>query len=284
MMIVKHTSRVSLLSRLTAFMLLLTLSGCIRMHTTVHVKKDGSGTIEQKMLFTGMLEGIVNQPSESGESSEKPAPPDEKQLKEMAAGFGPEVRAIGAKQIDTSKEHGFVVTYAFDDIEKVRIGNAQQMTMNRPADSTAVSSDSTATKKPETWFTFAMKRGANPELVISKQSQLNASSRGISAPGSGGKASAKEQAQMLEMIKPFLKGLKMSVDVVVDGRVVRSDASWRTGSRIVLYSMDFDTILARRDLFSGKYDGLSDREFIRRSGKNPGLKFEFKDQVHVLFN
>ncbi|NTV66645.1 MAG: hypothetical protein HGB06_02990 [Chlorobaculum sp.] len=282
-MILQSISRVSLLSRLAAFMLLLALSGCIQMHTTVHVKKDGSGTIEQKMLFTGMLSEVMNSPGESGESSEKPAPPSEKQLTEMAAEFGPEVRAIDAKRIDNKKEQGFVVTYAFDDIEKVRIGNAQQMSMNHSADSTAVKSDSTSTQKPETWFTFAMKRGTHPELVISKQAELHASSSNISSPGSKAKVGKKEQEQMLAMMSAFLRGLKMSVTVVVDGRVIRSDASYRLGNRITLYSLDFDKLLARPDLLTGKFDSMSDKEFSRRSGKNSGLKFEFKDRVSVFF-
>ncbi|NTW54280.1 MAG: hypothetical protein HGB15_05915 [Chlorobaculum sp.] len=283
-MIVKHLPRVTLLTRMLALVLLLTLSGCIQMHTTVHVKKDGSGTIEQKMLFTGMLSEIMNSPDEGGEPGKEPAPPSEKQLSEMAAEFGPEVKAVGVKKIDNRKQQGFAVTYAFDDIDKVRIGNAQQMTMNHSADSTAVKPEGTGTQKPETWFTFAMKRGANPELIISKQSDINASSRKISASDSKSKPSPKEQTQMLDMIKPFLKGLKMSMEVIVDGRVVRSDASYRIGNRITLYSMDFDKILARPDLLTGKYEGMSDKEFTRKSGKNSGLKFEFKDRVSVLFN
>jgi hypothetical protein len=283
-MIVKPISRISLLSRLVAFMLLLALSGCIQMHTTVHVRKDGSGTIEQKMLFTGMLSEVMNSPGESSESNEKPEPPSEKQLREMAAEFGPEVRAIDAKRIDNRKEQGFVVTYAFDDIEKVRIGNAQQMTMNHSADSTASKSDSTSTQKPETWFTFDMKQGAHPELLISKQAELHASSSKMTMPDSKAKIGKKEQAQMLAMMSAFLKGMKMSVDVVVDGLVVKSDASYRTGNRITLYSVDFDKLMVHPDLLTGKYEGLSDKEFSRRSGKNSGLKFEFKDQVRVVFN
>ena len=287
-MIVKQIPRVTLLTKMIAFALLLALSGCIQMHTTVHVKKDGSGTIEQKTLLTGMLEGIMNKASESA-SADKEAlpPPTEAQLKKMSAGFGPDVRVVGVKEVHSKAGSGYVVTLAFDDIDTVRIGNTQKSSMNLSADSTSVKADSLATEgessseKPETWFTFAMKRGAHPELVINKQAELFASSGKL--PGAG-KASKQDERQMLSMMSAFLKGMKMSVDVVIDGRILRSDASWRTGNRIVLYSMDFDRLLAHPGMLTGKYDGLSDREFVRRSGKNSGLKFEFKDRVHVVFN
>ena len=290
-MIVKHISRVTLLSRMLAFVLLLTLSGCIQMHTTVHVKKDGSGTIEQKMLLTGMLEGIMNKASGSvSADNETLPPPTKEQLEKMCAEFGSDVRVVGMKEVHSKAGSGYVVTLAFDDINTVRISNTQKANMNLSADSTAVKADSLATEddssskeKPETWFTFSMKQGAHPELVINKQMELFASSGKIPGAGKSGKASKQDERQMLAMMSSFLKGMKMSVDVVIDGPILRSDASNRIGNRILLYSLDFDKLLAQPAMLTGKYDGLSDKEFVRRSGKNSGLKFESKDQVRVVF-
>jgi hypothetical protein len=275
---------VTRLTRLVSFALLLALSGCIQMHTTVHVGKDGRGTIEQKMLFAGMLSGMMNNNEKSDPSGKEEMQPKDEQLRKQAAEFGDEVRFKDIRMVENREGRGYVATFAFDDIEKVRIGSAQKMSTNLSADSTSVKVDSTKTEKPETWFTFTMKRGVHPELVISKHSELHTASSTQSVQNSPVKGGEKEQKEMLDMMTPFLKGMKMVIDVVVDGRIVRSDASFRTGNRIVLYAMDFDRLLARRDILTGKYNGLSDREFVRRSGKNSGLQFEFRDQVHVLFN
>ena len=236
-MIVKQIPRVTLLTKMIAFALLLALTGCIQMHTTVHVRKDGSGTIEQKTLLTGMLEGIMNKAPESASADKETLPPPtEAQLKKMSAGFGPDVRVVGVKEVHSKAGSGYVVTLAFDDINTVRIGNTQKSSINLSADSTSVKADSLATEgnssseKPETWFTFSMKRGDHPELVINKETELFASSGKL--PGAGaaksGKASKQDERQMLSMMSAFLKGMKMSVDVVIDGRILRSDASWRT--------------------------------------------------------
>jgi hypothetical protein len=291
-MIEQRTPRVTLLTRMLAFVLLLALSGCIQMHTTVHVKKDGSGTIEQKMLLTGMLEGIMNKAAERVSSDKETLPPPtEEQLKKMCAEFGSDVRVVGMKEVHSKAGSGYVVTLAFDDINTVRISNSQKANMNLSADSTAVKADSLAAEgessskeKPETWFTFTMKRGEHPELVINKQAELFASSGQLPGAGKSGKASKQDERQMLAMMSSFLKGMKMAVDVVIDGPILRSDASNRIGNRIVLYSLDFDKLLAQPAMLTGKYDGLSDKEFVRRSGKNSGLKFEYKDRVRVVFN
>jgi len=160
----------------------------------------------------------------------------------------------------------------------------QKTSMSFSADSTSTKADSTSTGKPDVWFSFSMKRGAHPELFISKQTELHTSSGKVSDSAPAVKGSEKDQKQALDMMTPFLKGMKMVLDVVVDGRIISTDATFRTGNRITLYSMDFDRLLARPDLLSGKYDGLSDREFARRSGKNSGLRFEFKDRIRVVFH
>lgn len=283
-MILKYILRASSLTRVIVLMMLLTLASCIQMHTTVHVGKDGRGTIEQKMLFTGMFSGMMNNAEQNDPSGKEEPQPKDEQLRKQAAEFGDDVKFEDIKPLESREGRGYVATFAFDDIEKVRIGSAQKMSMNLSADSTTVKPDSTKTEKPETWFTFTMKRGALSELVISKHSELHTSSSTQSVQNSPVKAGEKEQKEMLDMMTPFLKGMKMVVDVVVDGRIVRSDASFRTGNRIVLYAMDFDRLLTRRDILTGKYNALSDREFMRRSGKYSGLQFEFRDRVHVLFN
>jgi hypothetical protein len=284
-MIAKPISRASILSRMIALLFLLTLSGCFQMHTTVHVRNDGSGTIEQKMLFAGTLSEIMKTHGEGGKQGKEPAPPDEIQLKEMAAEFGPDVRAVEVQKVAEEEGRGYVATFAFDDIEKVRIGNVQKMSKKLQAYSKSIkTTDSRAFPKPETWFTFAMKRGALPELVISKHSTLHPSSGKMMASDSKGEVNKNEQAQMLAVMNAVLKGLKMSVTVVVDGHVVKSNASYRIGNRITLYSLDFDKVLAHPDLLTGKYNSLSDKEFARQLGKNSGLIFEFKDRVFVFFN
>jgi hypothetical protein len=261
--------------------LLLTLGGCIQMHTTLHVRRDGSGTIEQRLLFTGILREVMKPADGKGEASRDSLLPKAVRLREMSTEFGPGVRIVDVRPVATREGRGFLATYAYPDINRVRIGNVTRQGMSLASDSTASKPDSTARVKPENWFSFSMKPGRHPELTILKQSELFASTETVSGPGA---ASGKDGTQMLDMITPFLKGMSMVVDVVVDGRITRSSASHRAGNRIVLYSLDFGRLLAHRELFTRMGKGVSDRDFARKAGRNSGLTFESKPQVVVGFD
>jgi hypothetical protein len=51
-------------------------------------------------------------------------------------------------------------------------------------------------------------------------------------------------AGMMEMMKPFLQGMKMQVLVEVEGEVVATDAPFSDGSTVTLLALDFDQIVA----------------------------------------
>jgi hypothetical protein len=51
-------------------------------------------------------------------------------------------------------------------------------------------------------------------------------------------------AGMMEMMKPFLQGMKMQVLVEVEGEVVTTDAPFSDGSTVTLLALDFDQIVA----------------------------------------
>jgi hypothetical protein len=146
-------------------------------------------------------------------------------------------------------------------------------------DRTLVLPDTTTPEKAETWFTFTMKRGANSEPVINKESSLNASSRDYSSQQF---PAVKEQNQMIDMMASFLNGEYIDLDLEVDGKIARSDASFLSGNRIVLYSMDFDRLPEQREIVLGRYEGLSDRAFMSKAGKDSGIRFETKDRVSVF--
>ncbi|MCE1273383.1 MAG: hypothetical protein LWW75_02510, partial [Chlorobiales bacterium] len=133
----------------------------------------------------------------------------------------------------------------------------------------------------EVWFTFGMKRGPQPELTVLKQTELMHSP---SSSTDSKKMNEKERRESMAMAKPFLKDMKMVVDLVVDGQVTSSDASHRTGNRFTLFSVEFDKLLEQPDIFSKKYEGLSDIELLKKIGPDSGLTLETKKRVAIGFN
>ena len=264
--------------------LLILLSGCIELHTSVNVRKDGSGTIVQKMLFTGMLGSMLDaaKPDEGaakGRSNPVDAMQDAASLKRTAAEFGPDVVVESVRKIDTDRQKGVEIRMAFPDIDHVRIG--QSMTPDRFMKSDSLSSrrDSVDVVKKRPLYTFSMGRGPRSRLTIFKTEQV-LSSQGQSLGSPGGTREDRKMA--LEFMKPFMKGMKVVFEVNVEGQVVESNATYRRANRITLVDLDFDRMLAGHDAMMN-LDGLSDVEAKRKFGKLSGMRIETRSPMTIDF-
>jgi hypothetical protein len=60
-------------------------------------------------------------------------------------------------------------------------------------------------------------------------------------PGGG---SPEENAQMMAMVMPMLRGLFVDVTLAVDGRVIKTNAPFVSGSQITLLQFDLDKVTA----------------------------------------
>ena len=87
------------------------LSGCFQVHRTITVKKDGSGTIEEKFLVT----------TEMGENMGGMNLNDVEKLKADAITFGENVSYVSSKEIEENGLKGYKAVYAFDDIIKLTL-------------------------------------------------------------------------------------------------------------------------------------------------------------------
>ena len=61
-------------------------------------------------------------------------------------------------------------------------------------------------------------------------------------PGGGG--SPQENAQAMAMMMPMLRGLFVDVSLIVDGRVIKTNAPFVSGSQVTLLQFDFDKVSA----------------------------------------
>jgi len=101
-------------------------SGCIDATTLVTVKKDGSGTIEESVYISKVVEQMLNEMTAAMGGKTASAPKtskiDENKLKAKAAKMGEGVRFVSAteeKKADGSM--GTREVYAFSDIRKLRL-------------------------------------------------------------------------------------------------------------------------------------------------------------------
>src|SRR5262245_56284980 len=103
-------------------------SGCLTSVTTIKVKPDGSGTIEQSIAMKAeaaaqltAMAATFGDTAEKGKAAEPLELFSDKDMREAATKFGEGVTFVSSQPIKTNDMVGRVATYAFADITKVRV-------------------------------------------------------------------------------------------------------------------------------------------------------------------
>jgi len=214
--------------KLAAVLVLSTcLTGCLQSNTLVKIKPDGSGTIEQTTLanlqaIKGMMAGVGG-----GQVKETPGVMTEADFKRTAERMG--VTAVSLTPLKEGNFEGSKAIFAFDDITKVRVDQDPNM---------AGSTGASTSKSP---IRFGLTRqGASSILTITldeKQADAAAAKAGAAASSQQATDAAMDPAVM-QMVKTIFQGFKVGVDLQVEGKIIKTNADYVTGSRVTLVEVD----------------------------------------------
>jgi hypothetical protein len=202
------------------------LSGCINSSTLVKVKTDGSGTIEQTLLVNaqalkGLMAGMGG--GQIKESGGGPGVLDEAQFKRAAERMG--VRPVSITPLKENGFEGAKAIFAFDDITKVRVDQDPQM-----------GGGSGGGKESPIHFTFAKQGGSSVLTVMFDERKAAGATAELQSKSSGSIESI--DPQMMQMIKTMFNGFKVAVDLEVDGKIVKTNADYVSGSRVTLLEIE----------------------------------------------
>lgn len=208
--------------------------GCLNSGTIVRLKPDGSGTVEQTLLFNMaaakmMMPGMQSQTTQGGVLNEA-------EMKAAAAKMGEGVRFVSATPLKEGTFEGAKAIFAFDDINKIRVDQDP---------SVAGSSTGTfaAQSKPSNPLTFKHTRaGGNSVLTISLDEGAARAPAGADAAAAG-KGLENLDPAMMEMVKSMFKGFHVNIALEIDGKIVKTNADYVEGSRITLLDIDMDALL-----------------------------------------
>jgi hypothetical protein len=289
----KHKFLALTLSLLTAF----SFSSCIQSESTVTVKTDGSGTIENKTVMGGalmqMMQGFGQQlGGEAGATPPaNPMAPDEEKLKAAASDFGEGVTFVGVEEIkEPNGSVGVVAKYAFEDINKVQLhledtfgamkdmGEMGQQMSGQGGAATPEEAD-----EKEDPLTFEFAAGSPAKLSINfPQPEPGDLGSNEDAPA---KAETPDPTQMA-MAQQMLGDMRFGVKLVVDGEVVESNASYQEGNETTLFSMEMGKMLGDPANMS-KMQALENEEDFNKVKETlkdiDGMKFETEEKVTIEF-
>lgn len=262
------------------------VSGCIQSSTVIKLKPDGSGTIEQTMTMNAeavaQLSALAAMSDDKDKKSGKGGLEDlfsDKAARDSAAKMGPGVTFVSSEKIDTPDRKGMKAVYAFTDIRKISL---EEMHTPTPSGGDAAAMGAPAPGDPPLAFQFTQLPGGNSLLTIVQSGVEKAMKEGVTPPKPAAAVDPKMAEQGIEMMKTFMKGLKVDVLIQVP-RVVKTNSPYVDGGTVTLLSMDFDKVLADPKMLDRMQGAktLADTKALLKDVK--GIKVNLEPQVTIEF-
>lgn len=256
------------------------LCACLEVKQDIVVNKDGSGKIiETVMMSKAMLKELNNifagLGSEKGKKPEKIDLYDKAKLEGDAANYGPDVKYVSSRKLSTKTKEGYEVTYAFNDINKLKINQ-------NPGDKgPKTSKDEKSDAKVEN-ITFKFEKGDPATLVVNFPPMAKASKeKKQKAAKKDKEAEKKEMDEMREMFRDMYIG----ITIEPAGEIVETDATYRDGNKITLLEIDFSKLVDNVQEFEkfAKKEPETVEETKAMLKNLPGFKVEMNKKVVVKF-
>ena len=246
------------------------LAGCFQSSTVIHVKADGSGTIEQRLLLTETAKDQLRTLAIlGGGNPESTDLTSEAQAKALAASIGPSVTYVSSTPITVDKSQGRDSLYSFPDITQVRISEQPNLPgVKLPA---SVGGDAAP-------ISFAIDRKPDGNVVL----RIIVPRPAIFPTGPKGEPQPPSLDQ-ITLVKQLLAGARLTVAIEPDGRLVQTSSPFVDGNRVTLIDLDIDRAAADPDLAKKLQTGKSQPEIKAALNSIPGLKITLDPEISIEF-
>ncbi len=257
----------------------LTLPSCLQQATTIHLNKDGSGTLIEETTFGAQMLAMLEQfAGLGGDKAKDPvkelASKDKAAARATALGAGVTVGKVEA--ITTNGNKGARTTYQFADINKLKLsmaGGLQDAMPQMPG--------APAASKPENKpITFKYAAGV---LTITNPDQDKPEAAATAKPEMPEGTPELGDDQQQAMMKQMIGDMKMSLKVVVEPGISSTTATHVDGNTVTLMDMDMGKLLENPDAFK-KLQGVDQKnpEKAMAALKDiKGVKMETQKEITI---
>jgi hypothetical protein len=247
-----------------------TCSACFQFSTVLTLNADGSGTIDQRLLFSQTAIAQLRQFAALGGGAAEFDPLSERQARDAAASLGPGVAYVSSTPINSSEGMGRDIRYSFTDINQLSLDQAPPPPGGIPASPPGAGAESRVT------FKLARQADGRSLLTIALP-QLPAVS------GDASKSSNVPSAEQVAMLKPMLAGARLSIDIEPAGMLVRTSSPFVTGRRVTLLDVNADALF-RDDTLLARLRSAGTPEEMKTILKSlPDLKLNLDPEITIEF-
>lgn len=257
-------------------LILLTLTGCLQVKTTVNLNRDGSGTIEEYVLMKTEMINMMKEFVMTFDSTKADSFDifNVQELKEKAELYGKDVKYVSGEKITAAGYEGYKVIYSFKDISKININTS-------PEDKTMFGSHSEDSADRSLKFNFKKGNPASLAIIFPKFSNDEEAAYDESA----NEEESESLDQDTEKLKEMFDGLKINVSLNLPDKPKETNAKFVDGANITLIEMDFTEVIKHIDVLKNlqKSNPGSFKEINDIVGQLPGIKIETNDKVNIKF-
>ncbi|HKI79637.1 MAG TPA: hypothetical protein VKA26_13945 [Ignavibacteriaceae bacterium] len=252
-------------------------TGCLQVDTTVKLNKDGSGTIEEKVMMSSMVVQMMNQfmnsmsDSSGGKKEFKLFKEDE--LRNKASEYGEGVKFVTGKEVSEDGWEGYTAVYSFKDINNLRMDTNPNKKVELDEGKSEVEND---------YFSFRFKPGNVAELVINRP---DVPMKEESETNENNDKSNQNQPLGDKIVK-MMDGMRIKISLQLQGNIVSTNASYVDSSEVTLVDLDLSKLLRNKEsLEKFKKSPPKSLDEMKEIVKNiQGMKIELQKPVFIKFN
>lgn len=268
-------------------------TGCIETQMLVTVDNDGSGTVEERVvmnkMMVGMMKGMAqSMGGEEGEKKENGAMFTREDVEDQAAKMGEGVKLQSFEEIDDASGTGYVAVFSFEDINSLRV--KQDPGESMPTMSGEEDESAGAMEDPDEFIYFAFEPGTPATLVITPPKDDEPAEEEMEQEMEMEQDSEGEDQQMqmggLEQMAQFMRGMRISLAVQVDGKIVETNAQYVDGSKVTIMDIEFDKLIDNpeklKELEAAEGKGPAAVQELLKDV--PGMKIDIANNIRIVFN
>ncbi len=254
-------------------------TGCLEVNTTIHLNKDGSGTLEESVLMSSQVIEMISAFAASFDSTGTDTASfslfREDQLIADTAKYGTGVEYVSGRELKQDGKEGYNVVYAFRNINDLKINQNP----NSKIDMEGVEFEEDTARE---FLYFNFDKGNPSELTIRMPSMNDQT---VSNEVAAEDTSSANTEGMDELLK-LMKGMRVSLTLDVNGSITQTNASYVNGSSITLFDINFNDLLDNPEkLKMFRQQNPKSLGEIKKIVENlPGVKVELNNPVHIKFN
>ena len=260
--------------RILAFIAVAFIStGCLRIGYTLNLKPDGAGTITKTIAVSSQYAQQANMMMGGS------VLPTEAALRQEAAAMGQGVRFVGSSPYKAGVFEGVTATYAFDDVTKLSLNVETAITggMSMPGGNRNADPDA------DMPVTFTRGTGAAASALVMRMPKVPDVDADTKKSAQDSAQQAASNPQVEAMMKQMLAGLRMEVSVNVEGKIVKTNAPFVEGSKIVLLRLDGDELIKSGKGAAALLELSKGADVKKMLSQVPGLKIVLLPEVRIEF-